>query len=89
MYVYLTLLSSPCQIGEKLKYNVDMLKILVVDDEHVARRVVEKTLNRLGHTIVLADSGEDAWKKMQEEHLRFVITDWNMPIMDGVQLMRI
>ncbi|MBT3712000.1 MAG: diguanylate cyclase [Anaerolineae bacterium] len=65
-----------------------MLKILVVDDEHVARRVVEKTLNRLGHTIVLADSGEDAWKKMQEEHLRFVITDWNMPIMDGVQLIK-
>ena len=66
----------------------DMLKILVVDDEHVARRVIEKALTRLGHTIVLADSGEAAWKKMQEEHLRFVITDWNMPIMDGVQLIK-
>ena len=65
-----------------------MLKILVVDDEHVARRMVEKTLTRLGHTIVLANSGEDAWKKMQEDHIRFVITDWNMPIMDGVQLIK-
>ena len=62
-----------------------MLKILVVDDEHVARRLVEKTLTRLGHTIVLAKSGEDAWKKMQDEHLRLVITDWNMPIMDEIR----
>ncbi|MCP4141963.1 MAG: diguanylate cyclase [Chloroflexi bacterium] len=65
-----------------------MLKILVVDDEHVARRVVEKTLTRLGHTVVLAESGEAAWKKIQEEPFRFVITDWNMPIMDGVQLIK-
>jgi diguanylate cyclase (GGDEF)-like protein len=79
-----------CQIREKLKYNVSMLKVLVVDDEQVARRIVEKTLTRLGYEVLLADSGEAAWKKIQEEPepIRFIITDWNMPLMNGIQLIK-
>lgn len=65
-----------------------MLKILVVDDELIARRIIEKTLTRLGHDVILADSGEAAWKKIQEEPVRFVITDWDMPLMDGIQLIK-
>lgn len=65
-----------------------MLKILVVDDERIDRRIVEKTLTRLGYDVVLADSGEAAWEKIQEEPIRFVITDWNMPLMDGIQLIK-
>lgn len=65
-----------------------MLKILVVDDEAIARHLVEKTLIRLGHSVVLADSGEIAWEKLQEEPIRFVITDWNMPLMSGIQLIK-
>ena len=65
-----------------------MLKILVVDDEAIARHLVEKTLIRLGHSVVLADSGEAAWEKLQEEPIRFVITDWNMPLMSGIQLIK-
>jgi len=65
-----------------------MLKILVVDDEQMDRRLVEKTLNRLGHDVILAENGEAAWKKIQEEPIRFVITDWNMPLMSGIQLIK-
>lgn len=65
-----------------------MLKILVVDDERIARRIIEKTLNRLGHEVTLASSGEEAWDLIQRETVRFVITDWNMPGMDGVQLIK-
>lgn len=65
-----------------------MLKILVVDDERIDRRIVEKTLTRLGHTVVLASSAEEAWKRIQRETVRFVITDWNMPGMNGVQLIK-
>lgn len=65
-----------------------MLKILVVDDEQIDRRIVEKTLIRLGHDVILADNGEAAWQKIQEEPIRFVITDWNMPLMDGIQLIK-
>lgn len=64
------------------------MKILVVDDERIERRIIEKTLTRLGHKIVVADNGEAAWKLIQEEHLRFVITDWNMPGVDGIQLIQ-
>ncbi len=69
-------------------YNGVMLKILVVDDEQISRRLVEKTLTRLGHHVSLADSGEAAWQKIQEEPVRFVITDWNMPMMDGIELIK-
>jgi len=65
-----------------------MLRILVVDDERIDRRIVEKTLTRLGHKVLLASSGEEAWDVIQEETIRFVITDWNMPGMDGVQLIK-
>ena len=67
-----------------------MLKILVVDDEQTARRLVEKALTRLGHDVLLADSGESAWQKIQEaqEPIRFVVTDWNMPLMNGIQLIK-
>ncbi len=65
-----------------------MLKILVVDDEQIDRRIVEKTLTRLGHDVILADNGESAWQKIQGEPIRFVITDWNMPFLDGVQLIK-
>ena len=65
-----------------------MLKILVVDDEAISRRIVEKTLLRLGHDVITADSGEAAWEKIQEEPIRFVITDWNMPLMSGLQLIK-
>ncbi len=64
------------------------MKILVVDDERIERRMVEKTLARLGHEIVLANSGEAAWQHIQDKHIRFVITDWNMPGVDGIQLIQ-
>ena len=64
------------------------MKMLVVDDERLERRLVEKTLARLGHEIILADSGEAAWKHIQNGHIRFVITDWNMPGIDGIQLIQ-
>lgn len=65
-----------------------MLKILIVDDERIARRIVEKTLNRLGHTVIPASGGDEAWDLIQRENMRFVITDWNMPGTDGVQLIK-
>ncbi|OQX65025.1 MAG: hypothetical protein B5M51_01945 [Anaerolinea sp. 4484_236] len=70
------------------RYKEPPMKILVVDDERVERRIVEKTLTRLGHEIVLTDNGETAWERIQDENIRFVITDWNMPGTDGIQLIQ-
>ncbi len=70
------------------RYQKVMIKILVVDDNQMDRRIVEKTLTRLGHDVILAENGEAAWQKIQEEPIRFVITDWYMPLMDGIQLIK-
>ncbi len=62
------------------------MKILVVDDDQIERRIIEKALTGLGHDIVLAEDGESAWKLIRDEGIRFVITDWSMPGLDGIQL---
>ena len=65
-----------------------MQKILVVNDEQKDRRNVEKILTRLGHKVVLANSGEAAWELLQDENIRFVATDSNMQGMNGIQLIK-
>jgi two-component system cell cycle response regulator len=64
------------------------MKILVVDDERLERRLIEKTLARLGHEIVTAGGGAEAWEEIKNKQIRFVITDWNMPGVDGIQLIQ-
>ena len=65
-----------------------MLKILVVDDEQTVRRLIEKTLTRLGHDVLLAKNGEQAWNIIQDEPIRLVLTGWDMPLMNGIQLIK-
>ena len=61
------------------------LKILAVDDSPTMRRIILNTLKRAGFTNVLeANDGKDALAKMSVENVNFVITDWNMPEMDGL-----
>ncbi|MBN4056839.1 response regulator [bacterium AH-315-J21] len=61
------------------------MKILAVDDSPTMRRIIINTLGRAGFTdIVEAEHGKDALAKMEAEKIDFVITDWNMPEMDGL-----
>ncbi len=61
------------------------LKILAVDDSPTMRRIIINTLKRAGYSDVLeASDGRDALAKMKVEKVNFVITDWNMPEMDGL-----
>ena len=61
------------------------LKILAVDDSPTMRRIIVNTLKRAGYEDVTeASDGKDALAKMQIEKFNFVITDWNMPNMDGL-----
>lgn len=64
------------------------LKFLIVDDSPTMRRIVNNTLKRLGYRdIEEADHGAAALEKLKtEEGINFIVTDWNMPIMDGLQL---
>ena len=64
-------------------------KILIVDDMGTMRRVVGNYLRELGFgNIVEAGHGEEAWEKMQETSFDLVISDWTMPIMTGIELLR-
>ena len=64
------------------------LKFLVVDDSVTMRRIVNNSLKTLGYTnVVEASDGKDALSKLAADStINFVITDWNMPIMSGLEL---
>lgn len=65
------------------------LKILAVDDSPTMRRIIINTLKRAGYTnVVEASDGKDAIAKLKVEDVNFVITDWNMPEMDGLTFVK-
>ena len=60
-------------------------KILAVDDSPTMRRIIINTLKRAGYqNVIEAQDGKDALAKLKVEKVNFVITDWNMPEMDGL-----
>ncbi len=65
------------------------LKILVVDDFSTMRRIVRNLLKELGYTNVdEAEDGVVALQKLKSSNFQFVVTDWNMPNMTGIELLR-
>ncbi len=65
------------------------MRILVVDDSKVARSVLRKILREIGHEdVVEAQDGVEALEKAQPGGFDLVITDWNMPNLDGLGLVR-
>lgn len=65
------------------------MKILVVDDFSTMRRIIKNLLKDLGFTnIQEADDGSTALPMLQQGDFDFVVTDWNMPGMQGIDLLR-
>jgi two-component system chemotaxis response regulator CheY len=65
------------------------MKVLVVDDFSTMRRIVKNLLRDLGFTnIQEADDGSTALPMLQSGEFDFVVTDWNMPGMQGIDLLR-
>jgi len=64
------------------------MKILVVDDDPVERLIAQKVLERKQHETVMASSAQEAWELLKQGQARFLITDWTMPDLDGVGLIR-
>lgn len=65
------------------------MKFLVVDDFSTMRRIVRNLLKELGFTNVdEAEDGAIALQKLQSGGFEFVVTDWNMPNMDGLTLLK-
>ncbi|UZP66856.1 chemotaxis response regulator CheY [Desulfovibrio mangrovi] len=65
------------------------MRVLVVDDFSTMRRIVKNILRQLGFTnIVEADDGTTAWETLNKDKIDFIISDWNMPNMTGIELLR-
>ena len=63
------------------------MKILVADDSKVMRQIVIRTLRQAGyggHEIVEAENGREALEKVQTEAPDLILSDWNMPEMNGI-----
>ena len=65
------------------------MNILVVDDFPTMRRIVRSLLKELGFTNVdEAEDGQDALNKLRSGSFEFVVSDWNMPNLDGLDMLR-
>lgn len=64
------------------------MKILIADDDAVSQLLLEATLKKLGHEVVVAANGREAWGAFQKESFPVIISDWMMPEMDGLTLCR-
>ena len=62
------------------------MKILVADDDDIALAIARKTLEKERHEVVVAHDGREAFEILGNSDIRVVISDWNMPHMDGIQL---
>jgi two-component system chemotaxis response regulator CheY len=73
-----------------MKPEIDMnMKVLVVDDFATMRKIVRNILKQIGFTnIVEADDGAAAMSMIKSDGIDFVVTDWNMPNMSGLDLLK-
>jgi len=73
-----------------MKPEINMgMKVLVVDDFATMRKIVRNILKQIGFTnIVEADDGANALQMIKEDKIDFVVTDWNMPNMTGLDLLK-
>jgi len=67
------------------------MKILIVDDSSTMRRIIGNVVMQLGFAKDNFDEAEDgvkAWKLLSESHYDVILTDWNMPNMNGLELVK-
>ena len=65
------------------------MRILIVDDFFTMRRIIKNILRQLDlNNVVEADDGTTAWEVLNKDHIDFIISDWNMPQMTGIELLR-
>lgn len=65
------------------------MSMLVVDDFPTMRRIVRSLLKELGFTNVEeAEDGQDALNKLRAGNFEFVVSDWNMPNLDGLDMLK-
>ena len=65
------------------------MKVLVVDDMVTMRRIIKNILKQLGFgNVDEAENGQEALQKLRADTFGFVVSDWNMPVMTGIDMLR-
>lgn len=62
--------------------------IMIVDDSASLRQVVKMTLEKMGYDVLEAKDGKDALDKARGKKINLIITDLNMPVMDGITFIK-
>src|SRR5688572_13576891 len=64
------------------------MRILIAEDERITRASLARQLQSWGHDVTAAEDGEQAWERFLGAEFDIVITDWEMPRLSGVELVR-
>ena len=64
------------------------MNIMVVDDCQTTRKLIGHHLKSRGYSVVFAENGLDALEKLGQNQVNLIITDLNMPYMDGIELIK-
>lgn len=64
------------------------MKILIAEDERLTRTMLRKYLENLGYEVLEAEDGAQAYEIYNREQINFLITDWMMPVMNGLELLK-
>jgi sigma-B regulation protein RsbU (phosphoserine phosphatase) len=67
---------------------VSTTPILVADDDAVGLELVTRLLRKDGHDVIASNDGERAWEMIQAFTPQLVVLDWNMPHLDGLEILR-
>ncbi|MFG0274982.1 MAG: PP2C family protein-serine/threonine phosphatase [Phycisphaerales bacterium] len=64
------------------------MRVLIAEDERITRTTLARQLERWGHEVVATENGREAWERLQEDRFDIVLTDWEMPELSGVELIK-
>ncbi len=83
--------SGPCirdSGGEPHRRGPAGPRVLVVDDDRFAVRLIERTLENAGYEVLTAGDGVEGLRVLQDEGAQIIVSDWMMPAMDGLDFCR-
>lgn len=75
-------------MNERRSADRPVFPILIADDNELQRTVMEYSLKKLGHEVLVASDGRKAMEIFRSGHYPIIITDWKMPNLDGLELCR-
>ncbi|ACI20461.1 MULTISPECIES: response regulator [Thermodesulfovibrio] len=64
------------------------MKVLIVDDDKTTRKMISLILKSKGYEVVTAENGIEALQKLGLERINLILTDMNMPYMDGIEFIK-